>query len=162
MGIYARASRAVSGMMSLNVLIWLTMLTLFAGLLALAAAAYLALAAVLPPAIAALLAGAALLLTGLILALVTWRLTRQPHSQTAATSSDATTQAADASASPQQHATRSVVGHARNNPDIAIAAGLAAGVALTVSPALRGFVVRTAGPVAARFVGRAVRRMTDQ
>src|SRR5699024_10002921 len=63
---------AISAAMGFNVLVWLTMLTCFAAIVCLAAAADLALATVLTPALAALVTGVGLLVVCLLLILAMW------------------------------------------------------------------------------------------
>lgn len=162
--IQTKLTTAVTQAMSLNMLMWLTMLTLFAGLLCLAAAMYLALAAVLAPALAALFTGLALLgvclllVIGIRLALrAAAKPAAQPPQPRAGTPTD----------NAIEHGLRPVIGNratdwTRDNTDMAIAGALAAGVIVAASPELRHAVARAAGSIVNRRIGRAIQALADR
>lgn len=159
MSIQTRAIHAVSQFLGLNVLMWLTMLTLFAAILFLAAAAYMALTTVLAPALAGLFSGLALLAVFLMLAIALGLMLRTPR--------EPAQPPAEANDQPRQHQRKPVLGEragelARNHTDIVVAGALVAGVAVAASPGLRRFVVRAAGPLITRRLIRAVDDFTDR
>lgn len=157
----AKATLAVTEVMSLNMLMWLTMLTLFAGLLCVAAAIYMALATVVPAALAALIAGLVLIAVCAALAAAISRAVRgatAPAAETTTASSGETNADTGVSAVVGRRADEWVHDHS----DLALAGALAAGVALAASPRLRHYVARTAGPLVARKVSRTVRDVMRQ
>lgn len=159
MSIRTKATEAVTLLMSLNVLMWLTMLTCFAGELFLAGAIYLAVAAVLAPALAALIAGIALLLLfGLQVALIRWA-TRPPPTKTEVQPAEMPTDNTPAH-TPGLTSGKGLIDWSRNNADVATAGAVVAGVALVVSPGLRHLVVRAAGPIVIRKCTRLLRDFT--
>lgn len=165
MGIQAKATQVVTQLMSLNRLMWLTMLIFFAGILVLAAAAYQAMALALPPAIAALLTGVALLVVSALLAGLI-RLAIQPASgkRSAQTAGPPAESRPDETRehTPRPDFNRRAVDWARENSDVATACAAAAGIALIASPGLRKFALRTAGPILARKVTQPVQDFTDR
>lgn len=158
MKIQEKAVQAVSQLMSLNMLMWLTMLILFAAIACLAAAGYMALATVLAPALAALFTGLGLLLLVAVLVI-----TIRTAIRSAATASEPTKPRTDDDT--QRHrgdtSAHSTVQWVENNHDIAIAAALAAGIALAASSGLRRTLVRAAGPVLVRSVGRIMKKYLE-
>lgn len=159
----AKATQAVTEVMGLNMLMWLTMLTLFAGLLCIAAAIYLALAVVVPAALAALIAGLVLLGICAALAIAISRAMRRATAVPAAATGTA------GSGDTTDHSTDNIsaaVGQragewTREHSDIALAGAFAAGIALAVSPRLRAYAARTAGPLLARKLSHLVRDFTN-
>lgn len=171
MAIQAKATRAVSQVMSLNMLMWLAMLTLFAAILALATAMYMALASVLAPGLAALFTGLALLGVFILLAIGIGLGLRQA------------TQSADKPEKPVEKPVkkpaearadntveqnlRPVIGDratewTRDNTGLAVVGALSAGVLLAASPRLRHLLVRAAGPIVTRKAIRAVQDFTER
>lgn len=161
MGIQAKATRAVSLLMSLNMLMWLTMLTLFAAILVLAAAAYTAMTIGLPPAIAALLTGVALLTVCAVLALLISLATSQSSGNTAVVASEEKSDEAEQAPAEPDFQSRALT-WARDNPDITTACLLASGIALAASPSLRRFAFRTAKPIVVRKFNQKVEDFADQ
>lgn len=151
MNVQAKATQAVSQLMSLNMLMWLAMLTLFAGVLYLAMALYLAIALVLGPAWAALISGLGLcllfaLMAGGIRALVYSAASVPQETSAEPPSHD---HADDKAPSLDDNP---AADWARQHPGWAAAGALTAGVALAASPALRRFTARAAGPAVTRWV----------
>lgn len=145
---------------SLNVLIWLAMLTLFAGLLACAAAAYLAMVQVLAPTFAALYTGLGLIGVFLLLVILLRRALaaqpKPPDAQPGLPRVDSTI----------EHNLRPVIGNratdwTRDNTAMAIVGALAAGTIIAASPQVRHFVVRAIGPIFTRKIIRSVQEFTD-
>ncbi len=152
-------SETISQVMSLNVLMWLTMLTFFAALLSCAAAAYLAMATTLAPWLAALLTGLGLVGVFILLVLLIKAALRPP-------AQEATEEKTPRIDNAVEHNLRPVIGDratnwTRDNSGMAVVGALAAGVILTASPKLRHFVVRAAGPIFTRKIIRAVQDFTD-
>lgn len=136
-------------------LMWLTMLTLFAAILCLAAAGYMAMASVLSPALAALFTGLGLLLLVAVLVVTI----RTAVRSAAATPQPPKPQADDGEA--QRNVAQTIDQKAQwleNNHDIAIAGALAVGVALAASSGLRRTLVRAAGPMLVRSAARAMKK----
>lgn len=161
MGIQAKATQAVSQLMSLNMLMWLTMLTFFAGILFLAAAVYMAWALILPPAIAALLAGIALLIVCALLALPIYVATQRSAGTTGGQTAEPR---ADNTTEPRSEPVVSdpAAEWASRNTGIVTACALAAGIAFAASPGLRRFALRTAGPIITRKLIHALEDVTDR
>lgn len=166
MGIQARITHGITQVMSLNMLMWLTMLTLFAAILFLAGAVYMALAAVLTPALASLLTGVSLLVLCALLIIVIRIATRAPARQS---------QQKPAESHTAPSATHTAVNNGeahsagdrtqrwvQNNPGIAIAGATAMGIALTASPRLRHFILRTTAPAVSQFAKRAAEGFTQR
>ncbi len=150
---------AISQVMSLNMLMWLTMLTFFAGLLACAAAAYLGMASALAPWLAALLTGLGLIGVFILLALLIKRALRPPAQEPKPEKVPRVDNAVEQNLRP-------VIGDratdwTRDHSGMAIVGALAAGAILTASPKLRHFVVRAAGPIFTRKIINAVQDFTD-
>lgn len=139
-------------------LMWLTMLLLFAAISCLAAAGYMALATVLAPALAALCTGLGLLLLVAVLVV-----TIRTAIRSAATASEPTKPQTDDGAQQRRGDTpaHSTVQWVENNQDIVIAAALAAGIALAASSGLRRTLVRAAGPVLVRSAGRIMKKYLE-
>ena len=149
----------VAQALSLNVLIWLTMLTLFAGLMACAASAYLAMAPVVTPALAALYTG-----LGLLVVFVLWLLVIQRILRTAPKPTVDTSESRDSGT--LEHNLRPVLGDratdwTRDNAGLAVVGALALGTVIAASPSTRRFVVRAAGPIFTRKLIRSVQDFTD-
>lgn len=139
--------------MGINMLMWLTMLVLFAGILFLAAASYMAIALALAPALAALLTGIGLLVTcGLLILVVRMQL------YPARTRRSAMNQSAEPSTNTREPAAgNQPVDWLRDNSDIALAGALVTGIVLIASPGLRRFAVRTIAPALGARALRALR-----
>lgn len=149
----------VAAAMAFHMVMWLAMLSLFAGLIGCAAAVYLAVAAVLPEALAALFAGLSLIGVFLILALVVGAAVRPSHRNKRAEHQPRVDNAVEQNLRP-------VIGDRATNwtkdhTGMAIVGALAAGTILTASPSLRHFLVRAAGPIVTRKAIRAVQDFTD-
>lgn len=163
MGLQEKATRAVSRLMSLNLLMWLTTLVLFASLLLLAAAAFLAMVTVLAPALAALFTGLGLLVVFLLLALLV-RVQLRPAPAKAAGAARAASEHDAASTETRDLAPSTspidqrATDWLRHHPDLAIGGALAIGIALTASPGLRRLTVRSLGPALGT---RAIRTFMD-
>lgn len=151
MNLQMKATRAVSQILGINTLMWLTMLVLLAGILFLATAACMAIAIVLPLAVAALVTGVILLIVFGLLALLTRRVIRTPANQGTGKSAESRTDD-NTGHEPATGIGQHTVDWARNNPDIAIAGALATGIALSASSNLRHFAIRTAAPILVRNV----------
>lgn len=144
-------------------LMWLTMLVLFACILFFAAASYLALAMVMVPAWAAFITGVGLLVVFALLAGLTYALLTHAATKTSPQEQkQANTQTQPAgerqAANDDSIDVRAGAQWMEKNYDVAIAGTLAAGVALAASPGLRRLAIRTAAPVVTRLAGRALRK----
>lgn len=160
MSVRDKATQAVTQLMSLNALMWLTMLTCLAGVLFLATAIYLTIAAVAAPALAALVAGLALLVLFVLqVALIRWATRPAPDRGAAQPAESRTDRTAESSPGPVN--TKGLADWSRNNADVATAGALVVGIALAASPGLRHFVVRAAGPVVIRKCSRLLRDFTQ-
>lgn len=149
--------------LSLNMLMWLIMLLLFAGLLGCAAALDMALAIIWPPAVAMLVASLALLAVCTTLALCLKHALRpsQPAPQSQPPSREP-----DIDQVIEDHI-RPVMGDraadwTRQHTELAIFGAVATGLVLGASPRLRRIVMRATEPVLGRAFSRAVKDMTDK
>lgn len=153
MGIHARVRLALMQVMSLNMLMWLTMLTSFAGIVLLAAAAYMALAAVLTTALAALFVGIAMMLVGVVLTLlIRWVMSRTPAGATTVQTKTRTghMHANGIAATIRRYAAICT----RRDNDAVLAGVLLAVIALSTSPGLRRLVLHNATRILRRAMTR--------
>lgn len=149
----------VAELLGLNIVMWLIMLLLFAGLICCAGALYLALAPVLPVAVAALLAGVALLIVCGILAFMAWAAFR-PSRESQPTRHEAK------ELDPVEDSVRAVVGDraadwTRQNTELVVVGAVAVGAALAFSPKLRKAVMQMSGPVVGRAISSTVKNKIE-
>lgn len=144
---------------SLNVLIWLGMLTAFAGLLCCAAGVYMLLAEQFTPAEAALITGGGLI--GLVVLLLVIVLI--------ASAGGKKSKAKQLRRNPDnmlEQQLRPVIGDqatnwAKRNTGLAVVGALSAGVILTASPRIRSLLMGAAGPLATRKAIQALQDLSD-
>jgi len=151
----------LSSLFSLNALVWLAMLTGFAALLCLAAAAWFAMAPALGAPLASLFTGLGLLVMAGLLVAVVQRSAHPPESD-----------GKDSRQLSRQEARiednlRPLVGDraaqwTREHTGTVIVGALAAGILLAASPGTRRLVTRAAGPVLTRKALDAYKDFSDQ
>lgn len=145
---------------SLNVVIWLGMLTAFAGLLCCAAGVYMLLAAQFTPAEAALMTGGGLI--GLVVLLLVVVLI--------ANAGGKQRKAKQTRRNPDnllEQQLRPVLGDqatnwAKRNTGVTVVGALSAGVLLAASPRIRSLLMGAAGPLATRKAIEALQDFTNQ
>lgn len=150
----------IVGALGLNVLIWLAMWIVFAGLMFCAAGAYMALAERFDPVQAALLVGGGLITIVAIIALI---------ALLAAKSGKKPSEAKSLRQNPDnvlEHQLRPLVGDkatdwAKRNTGVAIVGALSAGVLLAASPGMRRILTRAALPMATRKAMQAFQQFSD-
>ncbi|GAB3678808.1 hypothetical protein [Salinisphaera aquimarina] len=146
--------------LGLNVLMWLAMWMVFAGLMFCAAGAYMALADRLTPVQAALITGGGLIAVVAILGLCALVASRSNKGSSDSVLSDSPDNALE-------HQLRPMIGDratdwAKHNTGMAIVGALSAGVILTASPRLRSTLVRAVGPIFTRKAIRAFQQFSDR
>lgn len=151
----------LSSLFSLNALVWLAMLTGFAALLCLAAAAWFAMAPPLGAPLASLFTGLGLLVMAVLLVVVVQRAAHKPAS--------GGKDSRDLSRQDEriEDSLRPLVGDraaqwTREHTGTVIVGALAAGILLAASPNARRLVTRAAGPVLTRKAMDAYKDFSDQ
>ena len=153
--------RPLSSLFSLNALVWLAMLTGFAALLCLAAAAWFAMAPPLGAPLASLFTGLGLLVMAVLLVVVVQRTTHK--------SGSSGKDSRDLSRQDEriEDNLRPLVGDraaqwTREHTGTVVVGALAAGILLAASPNARRLVTRAAGPVLTRKAMDAYKDFSDQ
>ena len=151
----------LSSLFSLNALVWLAMLTGFAALLCLAAAAWFAMAPPLGAPLASLFTGLGLLVMAVLLVVVVQRTTHKSGSS-GKDSRDLSRQD-----ERTEDNLRPLVGDraaqwTREHTGTVVVGALAAGILLAASPNARRLVTRAAGPVLTRKAMDAYKDFSDQ
>jgi len=149
----------IVGAFGLNVLMWLAMWIVFAGLMFCAAGAYMALAARVDPVQAALLVGGGLIAIVALIALVALLAAR----------SGKPSEAKSLRNNPDnvlEHQLRPLVGDkatdwAKQNTGVALVGALSAGVLLAASPGMRRLLTRAALPMITRKGLQAFQQFSD-
>ena len=141
--------RPLSSLFSLNALVWLAMLTGFAALLCLAAAAWFAMAPPLGAPLASLFTGLGLLVMAVLLVVVVQRTTHKSGS------SGKDSRELSRQDERIEDNLRPLVGDraaqwTREHTGTVVVGALAAGILLAASPNARRLVTRAAGPVLTR------------
>ena len=151
----------LSSLFSLNALVWLAMLTGFAALLCLAAAAWFAMAPPLGAPLASLFTGLGLLVMAVLLVVVVQR--------TAHKSGSSGKESRELSRQDEriEDNLRPLVGDraaqwTREHTGTVVVGALAAGILLAASPNARRLVTRAAGPVLTRKAMDAYKDFSDQ
>lgn len=149
-----------AGALAAHMLFWLLMLLALAGVLALAAALYLAIDGLIPRAGAAAATGGALLILVGVLAFGIYRCVRPPAPAPAATEQSAETKSLDDEIRP-------LIGDraadwTRDNTGTAMIAALAAGVVVAASPRLRNTLFRAVEAPLRRQAARIISRYTGE
>ncbi len=151
----------LSSLFSLNALVWLAMLTGFAALLCLAAAAWFAMAPPLGAPLASLFTGLGLLVMAVLLVVVVQRTTHK--------SGSSGKDSRDLSRQDEriEDNLRPLVGDraaqwTREHTGTVVVGALAAGILLAASPNARRLVTRAAGPVLTRKAMDAYKDFSDQ
>lgn len=151
----------LSSLFSLNALVWLAMLTGFAALLCLAAAAWFAMAPPLGAPLASLFTGLGLLVMAVLLVMVVQRTTHK--------SGSSGKDSRDLSRQDEriEDNLRPLVGDraaqwTREHTGTVVVGALAAGILLAASPGARRLVTRAAGPVLTRKAMDAYKDFSDQ
>ncbi|MCH2551607.1 MAG: hypothetical protein MK001_05365 [Alcanivorax sp.] len=151
----------LSSLFSLNALVWLAMLTGFAALLCLAAAAWFAMAPPLGAPLASLFTGLGLLVMAVLLVMVVQRTTHK--------SGSSGKDSRDLSRQDEriEDNLRPLVGDraaqwTREHTGTVVVGALAAGILLAASPNARRLVTRAAGPVLTRKAMDAYKDFSDQ
>ena len=151
----------LSSLFSLNALVWLAMLTGFAALLCLAAAAWFAMAPPLGAPLASLFTGLGLLVMAVLLVVVVQRTTHK--------SGSSCKDSRELSRQDEriEDNLRPLVGDraaqwTREHTGTVVVGALAAGILLAASPNARRLVTRAAGPVLTRKAMDAYKDFSDQ
>ena len=153
--------RPLSSLFSLNALVWLAMLTGFAALLCLAAAAWFAMAPPLGAPLASLFTGLGLLVMAVLLVVVVQRTTHKSGS------SGKDSRELSRQDERIEDNLRPLVGDraaqwTREHTGTVVVGALAAGILLAASPNARRLVIRAAGPVLTRKAMDAYKDFSDQ
>ena len=153
--------RPLSSLFSLNALVWLAMLTGFAALLCLAAAAWFAMALPLGAPLASLFTGLGLLVMAVLLVVVVQRTTHKSGS------SGKDSRELSRQDERIEDNLRPLVGDraaqwTREHTGTVVVGALAAGILLAASPNARRLVTRAAGPVLTRKAMDAYKDFSDQ
>ncbi|HAD46477.1 hypothetical protein [Alloalcanivorax sp.] len=153
--------RPLSSLFSLNALVWLAMLTGFAALLCLAAAAWFAMAPPLGAPLASLFTGLGLLVMAVLLVVVVQRTTHKSGS------SGKDSRELSRQDERIEDNLRPLVGDraaqwTREHTGTVVVGALAAGILLAASPNARRLVTRAAGPVLTRKAMDAYKDFSDQ
>ena len=151
----------LSSLFSLNALVWLAMLTGFAALLCLAAAAWFAMAPPLGAPLASLFTGLGLLVMAVLLVVVVQRTTHKSGS------SGKDSRELSRQDERIEDNLRPLVGDraaqwTREHTGTVVVGALAAGILLAASPNARRLVTRAAGPVLTRKAMNAYKDFSDQ
>ncbi|WP_370203256.1 hypothetical protein [Alloalcanivorax venustensis] len=151
----------LSSLFSLNALVWLAMLTGFAALLCLAAAAWFAMAPPLGAPLASLFTGLGLLVMAVLLVVVVQRTTHKSGS------SGKESRELSRQDERIEDNLRPLVGDraaqwTREHTGTVVVGALAAGILLAASPNARRLVTRAAGPVLTRKAMDAYKDFSDQ
>ena len=151
----------LSSLFSLNALVWLAMLTGFAALLCLAAAAWFAMAPPLGAPLASLFTGLGLLVMAVLLVVVVQRTTHKSGS------SGKDSRELSRQDERIEDNLRPLVGDraaqwTREHTGTVVVGALAAGILLAASPNARRLVTRAAGPVLTRKAMAAYKDFSDQ
>ncbi len=151
----------LSSLFSLNALVWLAMLTGFAALLYLAAAAWFAMAPPLGAPLASLFTGLGLLVMAVLLVVVVQRTTHKSGS------SGKDSRELSRQDERIEDNLRPLVGDraaqwTREHTGTVVVGALAAGILLAASPNARRLVTRAAGPVLTRKAMDAYKDFSDQ
>ncbi|HAB07611.1 MAG: hypothetical protein V7667_14110 [Alloalcanivorax venustensis] len=151
----------LSSLFSLNALVWLAMLTGFAALLCLAAAAWFAMAPPLGAPLASLFTGLGLLVMAVLLVVVVQRTTHKSGS------SGKDSRELSRQDERIEDNLRPLVGDraaqwTREHTGTVVVGALAAGILLAASPNARRLVTRAAGPVLTRKAMDAYKDFSDQ
>ncbi|MBD3651089.1 MAG: hypothetical protein HUJ15_07100 [Alcanivorax sp.] len=151
----------LSSLFSLNALVWLAMLTGFAALLCLAAAAWFAMAPPLGAPLASLFTGLGLLVMAVLLVVVVQRTTHKSGS------SGKDSRELSRQDERIEDNFRPLVGDraaqwTREHTGTVVVGALAAGILLAASPNARRLVTRAAGPVLTRKAMDAYKDFSDQ
>ena len=151
----------LSSLFSLNALVWLAMLTGFAALLCLAAAAWFAMAPPLGAPLASLFTGLGLLVMAVLLVVVVQRTTHKSGS------SGKDSRELSRQDERIEDNRRPLVGDraaqwTREHTGTVVVGALAAGILLAASPNARRLVTRAAGPVLTRKAMDAYKDFSDQ
>lgn len=151
----------LSSLFSLNALVWLAMLTGFAALLCLAAAAWFAMAPPLGAPLASLFTGLGLLVMAVLLVVVVQRTTHKSGS------SGKDNRELSRQDERIEDNLRPLVGDraaqwTREHTGTVVVGALAAGILLAASPNARRLVTRAAGPVLTRKAMDAYKDFSDQ
>jgi len=151
----------LSSLFSLNALVWLAMLTGFAALLCLAAAAWFAMAPPLGAPLASLFTGLGLLVMAVLLVVVVQRTTHKSGS------SGKDSRELSRQDERIEDNLRPLVGDraaqwTREHTGTVVVGALAAGILLAASPNARRLVTRAAGPVLTRKAMDAYKDVSDQ
>ncbi|MBF5052045.1 MAG: hypothetical protein VX935_07640 [Pseudomonadota bacterium] len=151
----------LSSLFSLNALVWLAMLTGFAALLCLAAAAWFAMAPPLGAPLASLFTGLGLLVMAVLLVMVVQRTTHKSGS------SGKDSRELSRQDERIEDNLRPLVGDraaqwTREHTGTVVVGALAAGILLAASPNARRLVTRAAGPVLTRKAMDAYKDFSDQ
>ena len=152
--------RPLSSLLSLNALVWLAMLTGFAALLCLAAAAWFAMAPPLGAPLASLFTGLGLLVMAVLLVVVVQRTTHKSGS------SGKDSRELSRQDERIEDNLRPLVGDraaqwTREHTGTVVVGALAAGILLAASPNARRLVTRAAGPVLTRKAMDAYKDFSD-
>ena len=152
--------RPLSSLFSLNALVWLAMLTGFAALLCLAAAAWFAMAPPLGAPLASLFTGLGLLVMAVLLVVVVQRTTHKSGS------SGKDSRELSRQDERIEDNLRPLVGDraaqwTREHTGTVVVGALAAGILLAASPNARRLVTRAAGPVLTRKAMDAYKDFSD-
>lgn len=151
----------LSSLFSLNALVWLAMLTGFAALLCLAAAAWFAMAPPLGAPLASLFTGLGLLIMAILLVVVVQRTAHKPQS------GGKDSRHVSRQEERLEDNLRPLVGDravqwTREHTGTVVVGALAAGILLAASPGARRLVTRAAGPVLTRKAMDAYKDFSDQ
>jgi membrane protein implicated in regulation of membrane protease activity len=151
----------LSSLFSLNALVWLAMLTGFAALLCLAAAAWFAMAPPLGAPLASLFTGLGLLVMAVLLVVVVQRTTHKSGSS-GKDSRELTRQDERIEDNLRPLVGDRAAQWTREHTGTVVVGALAAGILLAASPNARRLVTRAAGPVLTRKAMDAYKDFSDQ
>jgi hypothetical protein len=151
----------LSSLFSLNALVWLAMLTGFAALLCLAAAAWFAMTPLLGAPLASLFTGLGLLVMAGLLMVVVQR-TAHPSESGDKDSRQLSRQEERIEDNLQPLVGERAAQWTREHTGTVIVGALAAGILLAASPGTRRLVTRAAGPVLTRKAIAAYKDFSDQ
>ncbi|HEX5679177.1 MAG TPA: hypothetical protein VFX91_14520 [Alcanivorax sp.] len=152
----------LSSLFSLNALVWLAMLTGFAALLCLAAAAWFAMAAPLGAPLASLFTGLGLLAMAVLLVVVVQRTAHKPESGGKDSSRHLSRQEERLEDNLRPLVGDRAVQWTRDHTGPVIVGALAAGILLAASPGARRLVTRAAGPMLTRKAIDTYKDFSDQ
>jgi len=152
----------LSSLFSLNALVWLAMLTGFAALLCLAAAAWFAMAPPLGAPLASLFTGLGLLVMAVLLVVVVVQRTTHKSGSSGKDSRELSRQDERIEDNLRPLVGDRAAQWTREHTGTVVVGALAAGILLAASPNARRLVTRAAGPVLTRKAMDAYKDFSDQ